>query len=375
MTTRSFSSFPLESLLAISHVVLLISTTGSGAPPRPMMPFWNMLMRSDLPPDLFEDISFAVFGLGDSVYERFCWPARKVDRRMEALGATRICERGEGDESDNFGVFGAFEAWILRLFKALDIFDVDSVLRRPASPRVSFDSGSCSVHVPPVHEAAMGYYHAIIDANTRITADGWIQDVRHVSLLVPDTVPYTPGVVAILHPSAPSKAVNAFLEHMGWDPSSVFTVTQTQQDLAPLLHFPMTTTLRDIFTHHLDIHAIPSPIFFRWLSFFASDPLEKERLSEFLEDFGEISTYASIPRRTIWETLQEFQSVRIPKEWIFDVFPPIRAREFSLARVSQLPGNGARLELTVAIVTYQTKLRLKRRGLCTSWIAGLKSGM
>ena len=36
-------------------------------------------------------------------------------------------------------------------------------------------------------------------------------------------------------------------------------------------------------------------------------------------------------RRTIKETLEEFRSVRIPLNYIFDVFPPLRAREFSIA--------------------------------------------
>lgn len=68
-----------------------------------MTPLWNMLLRSDLPTDLFEDIHFAVFGLGDTSYDRFCWPAKKLCRRMESLGALEICTRGEGDEQHNLG--------------------------------------------------------------------------------------------------------------------------------------------------------------------------------------------------------------------------------------------------------------------------------
>lgn len=68
-----------------------------------MTSLWNMLLRSDLPADLFEDIHFTVFGLGDSAYERFCWPAKKLSRRMKGLGATEIYERGEGDDQHMLG--------------------------------------------------------------------------------------------------------------------------------------------------------------------------------------------------------------------------------------------------------------------------------
>ena len=36
-------------------------------------------------------------------------------------------------------------------------------------------------------------------------------------------------------------------------------------------------------------------------------------------------------RRTIREVLMEFQSVRIPTEYIFDVFPLLSPRQFSIA--------------------------------------------
>lgn len=36
-------------------------------------------------------------------------------------------------------------------------------------------------------------------------------------------------------------------------------------------------------------------------------------------------------RRTIKEVLEEFRSVRIPLDYMFDVFPPLRPREFSIA--------------------------------------------
>jgi len=63
-----------------------------------------MLLRSDLPPDLFEDLQFAVFGLGDTSYEKFCWPAKKLFRRLKSLGAEEICELGEGDEQHHLGL-------------------------------------------------------------------------------------------------------------------------------------------------------------------------------------------------------------------------------------------------------------------------------
>jgi len=84
-------------------VVFVVATTGSGVEPRAMTAFWNMLLRSDLPPDLFDGLPIAVFGLGDSAYEKFCWAAKMLSRRMTSLGAIEICEKGEADEQNHMG--------------------------------------------------------------------------------------------------------------------------------------------------------------------------------------------------------------------------------------------------------------------------------
>ena len=59
-------------LINESLVIFVVATTGTGREPRAMTPLWQMLLRADLPEDLFEDLTFAVFGLGDTSYAKFC---------------------------------------------------------------------------------------------------------------------------------------------------------------------------------------------------------------------------------------------------------------------------------------------------------------
>ena len=68
-----------------------------------MSQLWHMLLRANLPPDILEDLNFAVFGLGDSSYDKFCWAAKKLSRRLLSLGAQELVERGEGDEQHSLG--------------------------------------------------------------------------------------------------------------------------------------------------------------------------------------------------------------------------------------------------------------------------------
>ena len=92
-----------------SVIIYIVSTSGTGKEPRTMTPMWRSLLRSDLPDDFFEDLHYAVFGLGDSSYEKFCWPAKKLSRRLERLGATAICPRAEGDTQHTLGYVIGFK--------------------------------------------------------------------------------------------------------------------------------------------------------------------------------------------------------------------------------------------------------------------------
>src|SRR5579863_6984888 len=90
-------------IVSESVIIFVISTSGTGREPRTMTPLWKSLLRSDLPHDFFEDLHYAVFGLGDSSYEKFCWAAKKLSRRLEYLGATPVCPRAEGDTQHALG--------------------------------------------------------------------------------------------------------------------------------------------------------------------------------------------------------------------------------------------------------------------------------
>jgi sulfite reductase alpha subunit-like flavoprotein len=64
--------------------------------------------------------------------------------------------------------------------------------------------------------------------------------------------------------------------------------------------------------------------------------------------------------------------VRLPRNYIFDLFPPLRPREFSIASAALV--HPREVHLCVAIVDYKTKLKARRRGVCTSFLASLPIG-
>nr|VWO96020.1 Beta-lactamase (EC [Ganoderma boninense] len=365
-------------------VVFVVSTTGSGREPRAMTPLWQMLLRADLPEDLFEDLHFAVFGLGDTAYEKFCWPAKLLSRRLEALGALELCARGEGDEQHHLGIEGALGPWIENLSTVLlQVYPLPHGLQRESfdslpPPRVAIADADKDAQItrkdPLV--ADREYHTATVVVNRRLTAEDWYQDVRHFEFELPEDVEYDPGDVAVIHPEAMPQDVEAFLSCIGYADTADDPIEIRHALLDQHLpdHIPTITTMREIFTRYVDINAVPRRSFFALLKHFAQDDMEREKLEEFLTEEGadDLYEYCQKPHRRIHEVLSEFRSVHIPRAYVFDLFPPLRPRQFSIA--SSARADPRRIHLCVAIVAYRTMLKVPRRGVCTTWLLARAPG-
>lgn len=173
--------------------------------------------------------------------------------------------------------------------------------------------------------------------------------------------------------------METLLKRLGWDKDAdepIRIAPSSSDRLLPLGYPPLNTptTLRALITKHADINSVPRKSFIELLAHFTKDKMETEKLQEFCtpEGLDELFDYTTRVRRTILEVLLEFRSAVVPKEYIADLFPELRPRQFSIA--SALSAHPSEIHLCVAIVNYRTKLRIPRKGVCTAWLSGLQPG-
>ncbi|KAL2426678.1 NADPH-dependent diflavin oxidoreductase 1 [Exophiala dermatitidis] len=383
-------------LKSYTFTVFVLSTTGQGDFPENARKFWTSLLRKKLPPTTLAGIKYALVGLGDSSYPKFNWAARKLDKRLRQLGAASILESCEADEQGDEGTDGYFLAW-LDLFRktVLTLFPLPEGLN-PIPNEVLLPSkyrleGTLTSHesqaapkTAPTTDISSDSFPVVLEKNERMTpAEHW-QDVRFMRLkTVTKKLEYMPGdALAILPQNMPTD-VSFLIDRMNWhDVADIPVRLVPTRSSGRLPRHPISTrtdlTLRILLTEYLDINAIPRRSFFGAIANYTDNEMHKERLLEFTDPqyLDEYYDYATRPRRSMLEILQEFDSVHIPWEEVTNIFPPLRARQFSIASGGALKhGDSSTIfELLVAIVKYRTVIKRIREGVCTRYLARLPVG-
>ncbi|WP_387692569.1 NADPH-dependent assimilatory sulfite reductase flavoprotein subunit [Photorhabdus sp. RM71S] len=89
------SDYKFKQIAQEKILIIIASTQGEGEPAEEAVALYKYLYSKKAPK--LNDTVFAVFGLGDTSYERFCQAGKDFDNRLNELGAQQLLERVDGD--------------------------------------------------------------------------------------------------------------------------------------------------------------------------------------------------------------------------------------------------------------------------------------
>ncbi|XP_023556050.1 NADPH-dependent diflavin oxidoreductase 1 isoform X2 [Octodon degus] len=386
---RTWTLTPWEPL-----VIFVCATAGQGEPPDNMRNFWRFIFRKNLLATSLCQLDFAVLGLGDSSYAKFNFVAKKLHRRLLQLGGSALLPACLGDEQHELGPDAAIDPWLVALWeKVLGLYPVPAELTEiprgvplpstftlqlfqdvPNTVPQELTVSSLDPHQPPSESQP---FLAPMVTNERVTGPSHFQDVRLIEFDITGSgISFVAGDVVLIQPSNSATHAQQFCQVLGLDPDQWFTLQPREPGVSSPPGLPQPCSVWHLVTQYLDIASVPRRSFFELLACLSPHELEREKLLELSSTTGQeaLCEYCSRPRRTILEVLCDFphSAGAIPADYLLDLIPRIRPRAFSIA--SSLLTHPNRLQILMAVVQYQTRLREPRRGLCSSWLASLNPG-
>lgn len=328
-----------------------------------------MLLRKSHTNDTLRGLKFLVVGLGDSSYQQYNFVAKKLYKRLLQLGADALLELGLGDDQHYLGLYGGldpflheFKEKLLNLYpspQGLDIIPEIELLE--PSMRLIKCTNSEIVPCPPKFQKRL-----VLKQNVRLTAKDHFQDVRHLSIQIPDGMLYTPGDVLRVYPENDEQKVDELITILNWNDKkdTLFRIEDNQTRDGDII----VDTLRNVLLRFTEPLSVPRDrYFFELLSHFAVEEIHKQKLAEFGSSEGQEAMYEYCWRakRTAFEIIKDFLPLKIPVEYAVELFSFMKGRDFS---ISSAPLNSNSLDVTVGVVEYKTILKDGRFGVCTPWL-------
>ncbi|KAI8115673.1 hypothetical protein FF38_10877 [Lucilia cuprina] len=383
--------FPIHKLIEQTLVLFVVATTGDGDEPDNMRNSWKFLLRRSLPSNSLENMKFACLGLGDSSYAKFNYASKKLNKRLQQLGAKQIIPLGLCDDQHDHGLSAVALPWMDQLWeqlqqnndiKAKDMNGLDnaaSVFRWQC--KILNGKKEDFVNNEDNEQILWPYKDApeklTLKSNKRITDPSHFQDVRLLEFATSDSTNWSPGDILQVQPQNSSKQVDDFFlwaqEHqLDFTPDTLVEIFSIHDDMPLPKCYSKPLTVKQMVTYLWDLSFRPRQRVFELLALNCEDELEKEKLLEFTtaEGLDDLINYINRPRRTILEVLQDFRhaSSKLSLNVLIEMFTFIQPRSFSIASCKE----SGQLDLLVAVVEYKTKLSTPRQGLCSNWLKNLK---
>uniref|UniRef100_A0A0G4FWH7 Flavodoxin-like domain-containing protein n=1 Tax=Chromera velia CCMP2878 TaxID=1169474 RepID=A0A0G4FWH7_9ALVE len=200
-------------------------------------------------------------------------------------------------------------------------------------------SKSTTPGVPPV-------VYGRVEENEHLAAPGHSQDCRRLRISTPPSAgAFVPGDVAVIRPAVSVHKTLRFLVSLNLHPATVVQISENPEaaqddgkaegvasESSPFPSEPL--TLFELCRHFVDSEAVPTRWFFRFLSFYCDDQMQKEKLEEMssktLEGKDLFYEYCKQERRSCAEVLWDFPASRPPLEVLLEALPPILPRKYSV---------------------------------------------
>ena len=328
-------------LAAEKYALLIASTYGEGEAPDGVQPFYEELCLEHFP--RYDNLSYAVFALGDRHYEHFCKFGIDLDTKLAALGANRICNRVEC----NVDVDEPFAQWKASLLPRLQ--EIGNA-RKPIEAALPLAVTSLKPTTAMAFTRDNPVFAPVVDKK-RLTHYESSKATLHLAFSIEGTgMTYEAGDACGVIPKNDLNLVAEVLQCARFNGNEQVSCGK-----------PETTTLHDALTHHRQITRLNRKIL--------TDYAKLGRCTQLVdmlapEHQAQLENY--VYDRGLIDLLLEFPGVIEDAADLVAMLPKLMPRLYSIS--SSPAAHAGEIHATVAVVRFHAHNR-ERGGVCSTLFA------
>jgi len=311
----SLDTFRPAGLRKLKHVVFVMSTHGEGDPPEEALDLFEYL-DSDRAAKM-PQLKYRVLALGDRSYQHFCQAGRKLDDRLQELGASPFGQRVECDVDYT----ASAEVWNNEVISyAREHLSAENPISAVTRLSVVPDQPRWSRQQP---------FSAHVERIQRITASQSNKEVYHLELSLEGSgLQYQPGdALAVWAPNDP-ELVEQILERLAIRPNELVLLDDQEMTISHAL------------AENLEITRLTSATI---LSYAAAG--SQSQLQTLFSKLKPALQRQFIEQRQLIDLVEEYPS-RLEAHALAELLRPLTPRSYSIASSQQLVDE--EVHLTVA---------------------------
>ncbi len=339
-TVVDMADYKMRRLKDEQDLLIVTSTHGEGDPPLSGKGFFEFVESRKAP--RLSDLRYAVLALGDSTYEHYCGAGKRLDRRLEELGAARLEARVDCDVDYDEDAAGWIKAVVAKLAPPAQAANGGASAR-------TVDMRSASAAPAPAFDKRTPFPATVID-NFVLTGRGSSKETRHIELsLAGSGLAFEPGDALGVEPRNDPRLVESLLDTLRLSAGTPLSLKERK------------TTLGDALGEALEITAATPRFIEHWAEASGARELHELRGEQQAE-----ARAAFLRNHHVIDIVRRFPVQGIDPQTFVAGLRPLQPRLYSIA--SSLAVMPDEAHLTVSTVRYELQSE-PRSGVASGHLA------